>query len=54
MEVFIFLIPITIVMVSIMLLVLVWSIDNKQYDDLNQKGSKILFFDERNEIQKKK
>jgi len=47
MEVFIFLIPITIFIATIILMVLVWSINDNQCDDLQQKGANILFVEEK-------
>lgn len=48
MDVFIFFIPITVIMICIGIWLLIWCIKNYQYDDLNQKGENILFLDERN------
>jgi cbb3-type cytochrome oxidase maturation protein len=48
MDVFIFLIPITIIIASIILAALIWSINNSQCDDLDQKGKSILFIEEKN------
>jgi cbb3-type cytochrome oxidase maturation protein len=47
MDVFIYFIPITILIASVMLVVLLWSIKSNQYDDLKQKGENLLFIDER-------
>jgi cbb3-type cytochrome oxidase maturation protein len=47
MDVFIYFIPITILIASVMLVVLLWSIKSNQYDDLKQKGDNLLFIDER-------
>ena len=48
MDVFIYFIPITIIIASIILITLLWSIKNDQYQDLKQKSYNILFIDERN------
>jgi cbb3-type cytochrome oxidase maturation protein len=48
MDVFIYLIPLTIVIVLPISIALLWSIKNNQYNDLKQKGDAILFSDERN------
>ncbi len=47
MDVFIFLIPITIIIASIILIVLIWTINSSQCDDLEQKGRNILFIEEK-------
>lgn len=43
MEVFLFLIPITIVFVGVMLAGLFWAVRNKQYEDLDSAAERILF-----------
>jgi cbb3-type cytochrome oxidase maturation protein len=48
MDVFIYFIPITIIIASIILITLLWNIKNDQYQDLKYKGYNILFIDERN------
>ena len=47
MDVFIYFIPITIILASIILGVLIWSIRDNQYEDLDHKGENILFINER-------
>lgn len=49
MDVFIYFIPLTIIIASVGLIALIWSIINNQCDDLNQKGNNILFIDERDD-----
>lgn len=48
MNAFIYLIPITIIITSIILIALIWSIKSNQYEDLKQKGDNLLFIDEKN------
>jgi cbb3-type cytochrome oxidase maturation protein len=47
MDVFIYFIPITIVIASVILIALLWSIRNNQYDDVRNRGDNILFINER-------
>jgi cbb3-type cytochrome oxidase maturation protein len=46
MEAFLFLIPVTIIIVLGMLVAFFWTLKNKQYDDLDGAASRILFDDE--------
>ncbi len=45
MEAFIFLIPLTLIIVFGMLLAFFWCLKNKQYEDLDGAASRILFDD---------
>lgn len=47
MDVYIYLIPITIILAMFGLCVLIWSINSNQCDDLEHKGSKIILIDEK-------
>jgi len=55
MEVFLFLIPFTLLIIIIMLIALFWALRNNQYEDLKGEGERILFHQERSkELAKKK
>ncbi|MFI4984126.1 MAG: cbb3-type cytochrome oxidase assembly protein CcoS [Rickettsiales bacterium] len=43
MKAFFFLIPVTLILVIVMLLVLFWTLRNRQYDDLKGASERILF-----------
>ena len=47
MDAYLYLIPITILIVSVMALVLLWTIKNNQFSD--QEGDKILFIEEKSD-----
>jgi cbb3-type cytochrome oxidase maturation protein len=47
MEIYIYLIPITILIALVGLIALFWSISTDQYQDLQNKSQKILFIKER-------
>lgn len=51
MQTLIILIPITLMLAIIGLVAFLWSVKNKQYDDLDKEASKILFDNDKNEKQ---
>ena len=53
MDIFIYLIPCTILIASIALFGLIWAIKNGQYNDLKGQGNKIIFIDEKGQKNKK-
>lgn len=46
MEAYLFLLPVTIIIVIVMLYALFWALKNKQYDDLDGAAQRILFHDD--------
>ncbi len=46
MEVLFILVPVSLVIVMISLIAFVWSVNNKQYDDLDKEAERILFDEE--------
>jgi cbb3-type cytochrome oxidase maturation protein len=49
MQTLIILIPITLMLAIIGLVAFLWSVKNKQYDDLDKEASKILFDNDKDE-----
>ena len=46
MEILFILVPVSLVIVMISLAAFVWSVNNKQYDDLDKEAERILFDEE--------
>lgn len=46
MEVLFILVPVSLVIVMVSLIAFVWSVNNKQYDDLDKEAERILFDEE--------